>query len=279
MLADDAARVAAGAARLLAEARGERGVAQGQVGGVEYLAGMQVSERHLGGGDQEHVAAHMVGVILELGQLARAEHGLALDHHRRPPLLEATRSVRIDEEVDERALQTGAQTAQHGEAAARKLVAALEIQDVQIGAQIPMRFGLEALRLEIARGAPAADLGVLGLVLADGRLVVGEVGRMGDQVVELALDLVAAGVELGDLVVDGAHALLGGLGLVLFALRHHLADGLGRAVALLLKRLDLGDGGTAGLIELGEERGIPRGVAILHRLGDFLLMFADITDV
>ena len=50
-------------------------------------------------------------------------------------------------------------------------------------------------------------------------------------------------------------------------------------MALLLQRLDLGNGGAACLIELGEERAVPRGVAILHRLGNFLLMIADVTDV
>lgn len=72
VLTDDAAGIATGRTGLLAEARGARGVAQRELGGVEHLTGVQVGEGDLGGGDQELVLAGVVGVILELGQLAGA---------------------------------------------------------------------------------------------------------------------------------------------------------------------------------------------------------------
>ena len=61
----------------------------------------------------------------------------------------------------------------------------------------------------------------------------------------------------GQLVVDRADALLGGLGLVLLAGGHHLADALGRGVALGLQSLLLGDGGTTGFVKFGEARRVP----------------------
>ena len=77
------------------------GVAARQGVGVEDLAGVQVGEHDLGGGNQEVVARDVVGVVLELGQLTRAKHGLTLDDDGRPPLLKTTAGVRIEEEVDE----------------------------------------------------------------------------------------------------------------------------------------------------------------------------------
>ena len=49
---DEAARVATGAAGLLAEARGERAVVKRQVRGLEHLARVDVGQLHLGRGDQ-----------------------------------------------------------------------------------------------------------------------------------------------------------------------------------------------------------------------------------
>ena len=89
-----------------------------------------------------------------------------------------------------------------------------------------MRLHLESLGGEIARRAPAAHLGVVVLALAHGRGVGGHVRRAQQ---ELAQGLVGRFAILADndqLVVDGAHALLGSLRLVLLSLRHHLADGL-----------------------------------------------------
>ena len=249
VLADDAARVAARRARLFAEARGERGVPARQRVGVEHLARMQVRERDLGGRDEEHVARHVVGVVFELGQLTGAHHGLALHDHRRPPFFEAAGSVRVEEVVDERALEACTCATEHGEAAAGNLVAALEIENVEVGAKIPVGLGLEALGREVARGAPATALGVLGLVLADGRRGAGDVGHMQHEVMQLGIDGLALRRDLVELLIDGTDALLGCLGLVLLALAHHLADGLRRSVALLLQRLFLHDGGAAVLVE------------------------------
>ena len=95
---------------------------------------MQVGEHDLGGGNQEVVARHVIGIVLELGQLAGTEHGLALHHDRRPPLFETAAGMRIDEVVDERTLKAGAGATEHGETTTRELVATVEIKNVEIGA-------------------------------------------------------------------------------------------------------------------------------------------------
>ena len=157
--------------------------------------------------------------------------------------------MRVEEVVDKRALEACTCAAEHGEAAAGNLVAALEIEDIEVSAEVPVGLGLEALGREVARGAPATALGVLGLVLADGRRGAGDVGHVQHEVMQLGVDGLALRGDLVELLIDSADALLGCLGLVLLAFAHHLADGLRRGVALLLKRLFLHDGGAAVLVK------------------------------
>ena len=59
--------------------------------GIEDLAGVQVGKHDLGGGDQEVVARDVIGVVLELGQLARAKHGPVSYTHLPDALLGHTR--------------------------------------------------------------------------------------------------------------------------------------------------------------------------------------------
>ena len=276
MLANDAAGIATSGAGLLAEAGGEGGVAARQGIGVEDLTGVQVGEHDLGGGDQEVVARDVIGVVLELGQLARAKHGLTLDDDRRPPLLEATAGVRIEEEVDEGTLQAGTGATENGETAAGELVAALEVKNVEVGAQIPVRLKVE---VELARGAPAATLDVLVLVLAVRRGLARNVGQVSHEVVLLLLEGSTTLGQTVNLLVDGAHGLLGGLGLVLLALLHQGADLLGLGVARSLKFLDLGDDGTTLVVELKELLAIPRRLAVSHGDIDGIGVLANKLDI
>ena len=276
MLANDAAGVATGGAGLLAEAGGEGSVATRQGVGIENLAGVQVGKHDLGGRDQEVVARDVIGVVLELGQLARTEHGLTLDDDGRPPLLEATARVRVQEEVDKGALQAGAGATENGEAAAGELVATLEVEDIEVGAQIPVRL---KVKVELARGAPAATLDVLVLVLTVRGGLARNVGQVRHEVVLL---LLKSGTALGqtvNLLVDGAHGLLGGLGLVLLALLHQGTDLLGLGVTRGLELLDLGDDGTALVVELKELLAVPRRLAIGHGGVDGIGVLANKLDI
>jgi hypothetical protein len=258
--ANDATSVAAGRARLLAKARGERGVPERQLVTVENLAPVDVGEHDLSRGNEVHAAAHVIEVLVELGQLARAKEGVVVGDDGRPPLGETSLHVGVDEEVDERALHEGARAAKKVEARAGELDAALEVDHAGSGAKVPVRLGLE---VELRGLAPATNLGVIGVVNAIRHGLVGDVGDCGDKVEQVLLDLGALVVKLGDAVLAGSDLGLCGLGLVLLALAHELANLLGDGVAVRLQLLHLRDDRAALLIELEEALAIP--VRVLAR--------------
>src|SRR4029450_7188877 len=111
VLADEAAHVLAVGACFRSEAGSERAVLHGEAVRVEDLAGMEVGERDLGGGDQEEVALAEAGleeVALELRELSRAEEGLAAHEVRRPDLgVAPLLRVQVEHEGHERPLQAG----------------------------------------------------------------------------------------------------------------------------------------------------------------------------
>ena len=81
--------------------------------------------------------------------------------------------VHVEHEVGQRPLQPGAHAQVHGEPRARDLGGALEIQNAQRRAQIPVRLGFE---IELARLAPAADFQVVGGAAPTGTLSCGTLG-------------------------------------------------------------------------------------------------------
>ena len=276
VLANDASRVAAGRASLFAEARRERGVPLRQIGSIEHFARMQVGKHDFSGGDKEVVAGNVIRVVFELGKLARAEHGLTLHDDRRPPFFETAGRVRIEEIVDERALKTSACAAEHRETAARELIASIEIEDVQIGAKIPMRLEIE---IELARRAPATALGVFAFVFAHRSGVARNVRRSHQNVIELGVDFPALGACLGELFVDLANLLLGSFGLFLFASAHELADFLRSGIAFGLQAFLGGDSLATLLVERREQLGIPWEIAVRHCLGNGFLVIANIANI
>ena len=185
--------------------------------------------------------------------------------------------MHVDHEADKGALHAGAHASEHVEARAGDFDAAVEVDHAGGGAQVPVRLGL---KVELARGSPATDLGVIRVILAVRHALVRDVGDAGDQVEEGVLDLAATAVELGDAILVSRHLRLGGLGLVLLALAHELPDLLGDGVALGLELLDLGDDGAALLVELKEPLAVPMGVlAGLARLVNEVGVLADELDV
>ena len=185
----------------------------------------------------------------------------------------------IQHEGDERALEAGAGTTEHVEAALSQLHATLEIDDVQGRAQIPVGLRLEALGGEIAGRAPAAHLGVVVLVLAHRRGGVHHVRNGEHERVHGGLGLGAGIAQGGKLLVDLAHRLLGGVGFVGLALAHERADLLRKLVALGLQGLFLGDDLAALHIKGGELLRREGGVAVLHRFGDLVEVLAYVLDV
>ena len=120
------------------------------------------------------------------------------------------------------------------------------------------------LKVELGRGAPAADLDVLGLIGADRHAFVRRVGRREQQIARVGIDQLALGIQHADAVVDAADRFLGVLSLVGLARLHEHADRLGRLVALCLQPLDLADK-TAPLFVQREERvDVPVRAAVEH---------------
>ena len=116
----------------------------------------------------------LVGVILKLGQLAGAGHGGAGDHVGRIDLVVARVHVGVQEEVDDGALQPGTQPAVDGETRAGDLGGGVKVQNLQIGADVPVGLGLPA---ELTGRAPTAHFHVFAVVLADRHAGVGDVGH------------------------------------------------------------------------------------------------------
>ena len=100
---------------------------------------MQAGQRNLGGGHQVQVLlVVLVQVVGELGQLARAEDRLGLDHEGQVAFLVALAAVQVQHERDQGALQLRAGAVQHIESRAGDLGAALEVDDAKRRSQIPV---------------------------------------------------------------------------------------------------------------------------------------------
>ncbi len=120
--------------------------------------------------------------------------------------------VHVEHEIDERALQLRAQAPVQGEARAGDLGGALEIQDAQFRAQVPVRLGLE---IELRRLAHAPHFHVVVGVSAHRHGFVRHIGDAGQQFAELLVQRLSP-VRRGrrSLRRHGAHLLLplGGVG-------------------------------------------------------------------
>ena len=187
--------------------------------------------------------------------------------------------MRVGHEVDEGALKTSTLTSQNDKAACSKLAGALGIDDAQVGAKIPVRLHLEALGLEVARGAPTTNLGVVVLVLADGRGFGRDVRDTQQDVVQLLVDCLALGSSAGKLVLDLGNASLGGLGFLGFLLSKKLTDLLRDGIALGLKGLFLHDCLTTLFVKARESLFVEGSVLALGSSGNFLEILANIAKV
>ena len=271
VLANHAARILAGRARLGAEARRERREAQRQFLLVQHHVVHQVGERDLGRRDQPEAVVGAEHVLGELRQLADAIDGRILHQQRRIDLGVATLDrVQIEHELRQRALQPREMRLQHHEPGAGDLHGSGEIHLAGGLAQRHVILGREA---EVALVAFAADLDIAGLVGALGHVVERQVRHHFEpdpqflvETAGLVLAVLQALFERGDL----GHQRIGVLAL---ALGH--ADLLAERLALRLDGLALGDGRAAALVDLqdlGRQRRqaplLQAGVESLGRLAD-----------
>jgi len=250
VLADQPADVGAVRAGFAAEAGGVRRVLERQETAVEDLAAIEIGDRDLGGRDevQVPVAADLEQVLLELRQLAGAVERGAVDQEGRLDLgVAVLAGVQRQHEVDQRAFQLGAGAEQHGEAGAGDLGGALEVDDAELRAQIPVRLRLE---VERPRLAPRPHDDVVGGAPPDRHRRVGQIGQPGHQAGALLLDAVELDFELLDLLAAQFVGLEDRPGVEALALgpRHFVRGG----VLLALEPFELRDQAAAVRLEAGE---------------------------
>jgi hypothetical protein len=226
---DEPARVLAVAAGLGAKAGRIGRVADGQAARLQDLLAVQVDQRHLCRRREEvlALACRLEGVALELGQLAGALERVAAQQRRRPHLAVAALDVAVDHEADQRARQPRPGAAQHAEARTRDLGRAREVEDAERLAHLPVRPRRERHGRLVA---PHRHHRVVGLAMSVGHRGVRRVGDDHEQLRGVRLDLaelplacldalgqlaqlVARRGELGRLLVESGHALVGGVAL------------------------------------------------------------------
>ena len=140
--AKEATRVLARRARLAAEARRRRAVAQRQHRLVEQLAAVHRGERDLGGRDRpQPVALDGVGLVDELRQVPRRGQRLG-EHQRRRAHLGVVDGLHVERVPGERAQQPRATALEEREHRPREPRPALEVEDLQLLADLPVRDAL-----------------------------------------------------------------------------------------------------------------------------------------
>ncbi len=161
---------------------------------------------------------------------------------------------------------------QHREPRAGDLRAALEVEDAQLGPEVPVR-----LRLEVERGwiADAPHFAVVVGAPADRHARMRDVGNEQQQVPALVLERLERGVLLLDLLAAGAVGVhqRGDVFAGLLPFRHFR----GRRVLIALEVLHLDDEGAAPFVERAErvEQRVGVHAAVDERRADKVVVVSD----
>ena len=119
VLANHAAGITAIGTGFTAEARGMGGELERQTAGVDDLVAHHVGQRHFGGRDQEEITivVELEQVFLELGQLAGAHQGVAVDDIGYVIFFVAMlQRLLVEHELHQRTVQARDGAMHHGEA-------------------------------------------------------------------------------------------------------------------------------------------------------------------
>ncbi len=167
--------------------------------------------------------------------------------------------VQVEHELAERALEPGKLALEHGEPRARQFRRRLEIHQAERLADLEMLLR----RIGAFRLADASDLDIVGLVGANGHVVVRQVGQRGQPVEQRLVEPALLCLAVLDETLD-----IGDLGLEFFGqrqvlLRHRLADFPGGGVAAFLLGLQFGQMGTPRLVR--GHHGVDLGARIRRR--------------
>ena len=199
---------------------------------LEHLVAVQVRDRHFGRRDEKEVLVlHGVRVVLELRQLTSARHARAIHEVGRPDLLVAVLArVHVHEIHEERSSQSGAHAAIGHETRAADLRRAIEIDDAEALADVPVRF---EPRILAGRAPRLHD--AIGVLAAGGHVRQRHVGYLEQDTLELLLHVAQLPLEPRDLLAESARALdeLGCILALSFALRDFRRGGIPGRLALL----------------------------------------------
>src|SRR5438874_5124993 len=185
VLPDDPLRVLAVAARLAPEARGERAVLDGQVPG-EHLVAVVVRHRNFRGGNEIQTRGRLEEILLELGQLTRAAHRLRVHQIRRKQLDVSLLAVQVDEEGDQRALETRQLGPVEDEPRPGNLAGAGEVEKTQSLSELVVLLGCEG---HAGLLAPLPNHLVVRRLAADRNRLVGQVRDVEERLLDFLLDL------------------------------------------------------------------------------------------
>ena len=199
------------------------------VGRQDHVA-VEVSDRHLGGGDQvEVVERHDIHLGLLVGELPCAVTRSLVDHVGRLHLEITGLRGLVEEELDQRALELGSLAEIYREAGTGDLDAELEVDQVVLFGQFPMGKGVGR---QVGHRAAGLLDHIVGGSLAFGHHVAGHVGHVEQDVADVVLCLgeLVGKILLGCL--DVGNSSLGLLGESLLAGLHMSADRGGELVEL-----------------------------------------------
>jgi len=180
--------------------------AQRQRGLIQDFVAVHVGHADLGGGQHVQVGLRVeVDDIPELGELSRPDHALLFDHEGRVQLRPPMGEVIVEHPVGQSALQAGARPGQDVEARPGLLDAALEIDDAQRRAKVPV--GLR-LKVEFRQRAVRGMRDVVRVAHANRHGLMGQVGQPQHHVVQLGVDGAHLLIQPGGAAAQAAQRLL-----------------------------------------------------------------------
>ena len=206
----------------------------------------------------------MVHLPLLVGELSRAEARGLVDHHGRLDLEVSGLRVAVEEVVDQRALQAGTLALVDGESGARELDAQVEVDDVVLAGQLPVRqrvFGQLRVVLDELHDE------VVGRGLAFGHDVGREVGQRDECRLQLLLHVLRFGLQVRRLLLEVRDEVFAFVGLLAAALTHEHADLLGGLVLQGERVIQLDLNGLAAVVERDDL--VDDGGGIHALLGEF----------
>ena len=194
-------------------------------------------------------------IVLELRQLRRAEHRVVAHQHRRLDLGVAVFCrVQVEHELLEGAGKPRQRPFQHDKARAREFRRRLEVHQAQRLAELEMLLRL-VQAAEFRPYPPAANLDIVGLVLAVRNIVERQVGNLGERDVERGAQFALDGLEFRHGRLEAGDLRLEVVGRRKVLARYGGADLLRGCVAALLGALQIEDRGAPLLVERDQRFG------------------------